>query len=151
MNKTDHGIIGGLAELKIIDAIYQKNNPTRDEKKTVKGNLDYNELNFTKDVVSAASAIFIHNIDLNYHGFRNKIDFQIAPMAFMLFLCDTFQGWDRCAKKRLVYPGDLFDIDCSGNRVSLVVPSGIETEIFEALNQRLTGLTIKVNGRVAVS
>ncbi len=150
-NKIDHGVIGALAELKVIDAIYQNRNPTRAEAEIVINGLDYNEQYFKMDIVSAASALFIHNIDLNYHGFSNKIDFQIAPMAFMLFLCDTFQEWDRYTENRPVYSGDRFDIVCSRDRVSLFVPSEIETKMFEAIHKRLAGLTIEVNGRLAVS
>jgi hypothetical protein len=151
-NLTDHGVIGALAELKFIDALYQSHNPTRAEVDIVEADLNYNEKTFMEDIVSAASAIFIHNINPDYDGFSRKIDFQIAPMAFMLFMCDTFQEWDRYTKKEdEVYSGDLFDIVCSRDRVSLSVPDEVEDKIITALKRRLSGLSIKVNGRKAVS
>ena len=100
---------------------------------------------------SVVSAFQHPTYTTNYYGFSNKIDFQIAPMAFMLFLCDTFQEWDRYAENRPVYSGDRFDIVCSRNSVSLFVPSEIESSMFAAIHQRLAGLTITVNGRLAVS
>jgi len=150
-SRTDHGIISALSQIKIIDALYYKVNPNKDYKNINQNGLNYNQENFDLDIVSASSALFIHNIDLNYYGFSNKISFDICPLAFLLFLCDTFQEWDRYSKNRHVYSGNDFDINCSHNSISLFVPEELEKKVFAALHQRLSGLLVKVNGRIAVS
>jgi hypothetical protein len=149
-NRTDHGVIGALAQLKVLDAVYQKHNPDRRKENEVVGYLNFNEENFRLDIVSASAALFIHNIDLNYYGFSHRINFRIAPLAFLLFLCDTFQEWDRYSKHREVFPGEEFDIDCYDDSIHLTVPKQLEDKIYAALHQRLTGLMVEVNGRLAV-
>ncbi len=150
-NKTDHGIISALSQLKIIEALYYKVNPNRKNKDINENNLNFNQKNFDLDIVSASTALFIHNIDLNYYGFSNKISFDLSPLAFLLFLCDTFQEWDRYSKNRPVYSGEDFDISCKHNEISLFVPEDIKDKIFAALYQRLSGLLVRVNGRIAVT
>ena len=149
-NRTDHGIISALSQLKVIDAIYQMNNPNREERDIIVNGLDFNQRNFSTDIVSASSALFIHDINLDYDGFSNKINFELAPIAFLLFLCDTFQEWDRHSENRPIYSGEEFDINCTSYTISLFVPEQIEDKVFSALNQRLSGLTIRVNERIAV-
>ena len=149
--KVDHGVIGALAQLKVLDAIYQENNPWRTESETIVGNLSYNQANFRKDIVSACASIFVHNISPHYPGFTAKLDFGETPMAFLLYLSDNFQEWDRYTKDRDIYSGDDFDIDCEANAVHLTVPSAIAPKVQEALELRLSGLTVTVNGTVAVS
>jgi hypothetical protein len=117
----------------------------------VRENHNFNQKNFSLDIVSASSALFIHNINLNYYGFSNKISFELAPLAFLLFLCDTFQEWDRYSKNRLIFSGNDFDIHCQHHSISLFVPEELEDRIFATLFQRLTGLLVKINGRIAVT
>lgn len=150
-NRIDHGVISALAQLKVIDAIYQRNNPSRIKEDVTVDDLNFNENNFILDIVSASAALFIHNIDLKYYGFRNKIDFNIAPLAFLLYLCDIFQEWDRYSENRTVYSGNDFDIECSNNCISLYVPQELENRVFAALHQRLLGVSIRVNGGTAVA
>jgi len=150
-NRTDHGIVSALAQLKVIDALYYEANPNREYNDIERNGLNFNQENFDLDIVSASSALFIHNIDLKYYGFSNRISFDIAPLAFLLFVCDTFQEWDRYSENRPVYSGYDFDINCTQNSISLVVPRRLEQKIFAAMYQRLSGLLIRVNGRIAVS
>lgn len=150
-DKADHGVVSGLAQLKVIDALYYKVNPNREFRDINRNGLNFNQKNFDLDIVSASAALFIHNIDLNYYGFSNKITLDIAPIAFLIFLCDTFQEWDRYSENKPVYSGDDFNIKCTRNSISLIVPEDIEQKIFAALRQRLSGISIKVNGRVAVA
>lgn len=157
-NKTDHGVIGALTQLKIIDASYYKENPKKMHTEiSGKDYLNYNQDNFDLDIVSASSALFIHNIDLEYKGFSKKITFQEAPLAFLLYLCDTFQEWDRYSEKREMYSGNDFDINCTPESISLSVPEKLlekkkETDknIIDKLRTRLSGLHIEVNGQTAV-
>ena len=129
-NRTDHGVISAMSQLKVIEAMYYKENPERKNEDINKNNLNYNQKNFDLDIVSASSSIFIHNIDLSYYGFSNKISFELSPLAFLLFLCDNFQEWDRFTENRNVYSGEDFDIICSHNQISLVVPTELEDRFF---------------------
>jgi hypothetical protein len=150
-DKTDHGVVSALAQLKVIEAKYYQANPKRKNKNIRQKLYNFNQKNFDLDIVSASSALFIHNIDLDYKGFSNKISFKVAPLAFLLFLCDTFQEWDRYTENRPVYSGEQFDINCTKKSISLTVPEELKEKVFSTLNKRLSGLTIKVNGRAAVT
>lgn len=150
-NKTDHGVISALYQLKVIEAMYYKVNPQRKNEDINQYNLNFNQRNFDLDIVSASAALFIHNIDLNYFGFSNKIRFDLSPLAFLLFFCDTFQEWDRYSENRPVYSGEDFDIVCNHSGISLFVSDDIEDKVYAALFQRLSGLMVRVNGRIAVT
>ena len=149
-NKTDHGVVGALAQLKVIDAIYYKNNPKMEYGNKYRNNLDYNQENFDIDIVNACSALFIHNISSKYEGFKNKISFKIAPLAFLLFLCDTFQEYDRHSENRTVYSGNDFKISCNHDFISLSVPESLECGMIKTLSYRLSGLNVRVNEKDAV-
>lgn len=150
-NQTDHGVVSALAQLKVIDALYYRANPQRENKNIEYDGFIFNQKNFDLEIVSASSALIIHNIDLKYSGLSNKISFGIAPLAFLLFICDTFQEWDRYSKNRKIYSGFDFDINCTYNSISLFVPEKLQQKIFAALKQRLSGLMVRVNDLIAVS
>ncbi|TAL18146.1 hypothetical protein EPN96_02330 [bacterium] len=149
-NKTDHGVISALAQLKVVDAIYCANNPNRKTEDVVSNDFNYNQTNFDLDIVSASSALFIHNIESSYAGFKQKISFELAPLAFLLFLCDTLQEWDRYAENRPVYSGEDFNLACTSNSISMYIPKDIEKKVSSMLSNRLEGLTIYINGNVVV-
>lgn len=150
-NKTDHGIISALAQLKVIDALYYDVNHNRESRTIYLNDLNFNPDIFKKDIVNACSALFVHNIDIDYDGFSNKISFDTAPLAFLLFLCDTFQEYDRYSENRTVYSGNDFNIICNCDSISLCVPEDLESKIFNTLHKRLSGLKVTVNGRIAVN
>ena len=77
----------------MIDLMYQEYNPKRIHKSIEKNGFDFNQKCFDKHVVSACSAIYIHNLPLKC--FKNKIDRNDAPVAFLLRLSDCLQEWDR--------------------------------------------------------
>jgi len=52
--------------------MYYKVNPKRMNKDINKNNLNFNQKNFDLDIVSASTALFVHNIDLNFSGFQIK-------------------------------------------------------------------------------
>jgi hypothetical protein len=91
-----HGMISGLAVLWVIDLMYQKFNPIRQYSDIYQpdSNINWNQTYFEDDVVSACSAIFIHNLD-NSHFSTAKIDRRTAPLAFLLKLSDSLQDWER--------------------------------------------------------
>jgi hypothetical protein len=157
-NRTDHGVVSALAQLKVMDALYYHVNPNREYRDINLNGLNFNQQNFDVDIVNACSALFIHNIDLDYDGFSDKISFDIAPLAFLLFLCDTFQEYDRYSEKiaekeeeESVYSGDDFNIVCTHNSISLSVPKNLERKVYNSLSKRLSGLMVTVNGEIAVN
>lgn len=148
-HKTDHGVISALSQTKVIDALYQKNNPERKREDIVVDYLNYNQDIFLTDIIESSSAIFIHNIKDEYKQF--KINFERAPIAFLLYLCDNFQEWDRYTKKKdKIYSGETFDIQCNENLISLFTPPDLHEKVFTALSTRLSGFAVKVNGVIAV-
>ena len=58
-----HGMISGLAVLWVLDLMYQKYNPGRKHEDTFlpDSNINWNQRYFEEDIVSACSAIFVHN------------------------------------------------------------------------------------------
>jgi hypothetical protein len=155
-NIVDHGVIGALTELLIIDAIYQKHNPFRKTEDIIDehNRLNYNQRIFDEDIIDSVSAIFIHNIKPKFRD-MNKINYKKAPVAFLLFLCDTFQEWDRYSTngnpKLDTLSGERFDIDCKKTSIDLATPNNeLHDRIFKALNERLEGFVIRVDNIVAV-
>ncbi len=149
-NKTDHGVISALSQIKVIDALYHKANPLKKYDDIYLDGFNYNQENFDMDLVSASSALFVHNIGLEYHGFTNKISFTIAPLAFLLYLCDTLQEWDRYSENKPVFSGEEFELQIENNTISIKVPKVLEQKMYQALHQRLSGLSINVNEKIAV-
>ena len=89
----DHGIISSLAILNMVDLMYQEYNPKRIHKTIEINGFNFNQKCFDKHVVSACSAIYIHNLPLKC--FKNTISRNDAPVAFLLRLSDCLQEWDR--------------------------------------------------------
>lgn len=91
-----HGIVSSLAVLYVIDLMYQKYNPKRKYKdiRAVNRNISWNQTYFERDVVSACSAIYVHNLPTRCFT-SAKIDRTKAPIAFLLKLSDCLQDWER--------------------------------------------------------
>lgn len=107
--KIDHGIISSLTLLNVIDLMYQKYNPNR-EYINPDGNVKFNQKYFDCDVVSACSAIYIHNLDSSY--LPTKIDRSRAPLAFLLRLSDCLQEWERPSLQNPTgFPSEQFNIE----------------------------------------
>lgn len=107
-----HGMISALAVLYIIDLMYQKHNPKRDHTDiySAKPYLNWNQIYFERDVVSACTAIFIHNLSDRCFQ-KSKIDRSKAPLAFLLKLSDILQEWERpSADNPKGLDGSKFDI-----------------------------------------
>jgi len=91
-----HGMVSSLVILYVIDLMYQKYNPKRkySDISAVMSNINWNQTYFERDVVSACSAIYIHNLP-NRCFADAKIDRSKAPVAFLLKLSDYLQEWER--------------------------------------------------------
>ena len=143
--KTDHGVISAMSQLKTIDVIYKKNNPRRLSRPYYVNGLDHDQRIFNTEILDASSAVFLHNISLEYPNFKNKIDINVSPIAFILFLCDTIQEWDRYATHKKMYSGEEFSLKCEQNSIVINVPNEVEKKIMESLSKRLTGIKIILN------
>jgi hypothetical protein len=92
-----HGMISALAILQVIDLMYQKANPERKHEDIYypeNSNINWNQTYFEEDVVSACSAIYIHNLPTSCFS-EARIDHRLAPVAFLLKLSDCLQQWER--------------------------------------------------------
>ena len=116
--------------------LYQKHNPLRgyDYKKHNGWSQSY----FENDVVSACSAIFIHN--LPDHCFNNKkIDPAKAPVAYLLKLSDCLQDWERPSKdNRTGFLANSYDLKIEKDRIIFTAPkervAKIRKEILSSIH-----------------
>ena len=95
-----HGMYSSLSLLWVLDMMYEKNNPDRlhEDIPAEQPYLSWNQRYFEQDIVSACTAIFLHNLPV--HCFRAaKIDRKRAPLAFLLKLTDSLQEWERPSKQ----------------------------------------------------
>ncbi|MFW9940473.1 MAG: hypothetical protein ACFFFT_05490 [Candidatus Thorarchaeota archaeon] len=114
-----HGIMSSLAILYIIDQLYQKFNPKRKYKDIYKKytKINWNQNYFENDVVSAAAAIFIHNLPVDRFK-EKKIDPQKIPLPFLLKLSDLLQDWQRPSDfNKQGFPPENYDIEIKNNNL----------------------------------
>lgn len=107
-----HGMLSGLALMLVLDMLYQKYNPKREYKDIYppSSNINFNQRFFENDIVSACSAVFIHNLDVGYFA-DTKITRSNAPLAFLLRLSDSLQDWERPSQyDPHGIPADRYDI-----------------------------------------
>jgi len=114
--KTCHGMISSLAVLYLVDLLYQKFNQKREYKDCymrrgpLAGDVNFNQVYFERDVVSACTAIFIHNLPSKWFA-NARIDRSKAPVAFLLKLSDSLQIWERPSKENPTgFPATKFDM-----------------------------------------
>lgn len=139
---VDHGIISSLSILYLIDMMYQKYNPKREFKnvRAAGGNIDFNQRYFEEDVVSACTAIYIHNLPKKYFIHR-KIDRRKAPVAFLLKLSDCLQEWERPSKTNPAgFSASSFDIKI--NREKLVFHAEIPDEKKEHMKDQVRSILL---------
>jgi len=91
-NKLNHGIISSLTVLYLVDLMYKKNNPKRKYEYINVGGSDWNQKHFEGDIVSACSAIYLHN--LHHTNFFAKCKDK-SKLVYLLKLCDELQNWER--------------------------------------------------------
>ncbi len=89
-NEVCHGMLSALTVLYLVDLMYQKNNPQRID------DYDWKQKDFENHIVSACSAIFLHNLSDDAFEKMNRIK---APLPYLLKLCDELQTWDRPDQK----------------------------------------------------
>jgi len=90
-----HGMLSGLAILKIIDLMYHKYNPRGHYHDVfTRGGINWNRSFFDDHIVSACSAIFIHNLPDGCFE-AAPLRRERAPLAFLLRPADCLQDWWR--------------------------------------------------------
>jgi hypothetical protein len=128
-----HGIISAMAIIHIIDLMYQKHNPSRNHGALIIGGHNWNESYFENDVVPACAAIFLHNLPSD-HFMNARINADVAPLPFLLRLCDTLQDWGRPSQ---THPKGLspkmFDIDVQDGKLIFHVQSKEKIEHYSEL------------------
>ena len=110
--KIEHGILGAILSLKILDELYCVKNPghyrtdAKVEREYGSSRRGWGRKHFDKEIVDACSAISIHNIigDLD----NVNITYRSARLAYLLILCDSIQEWDRFSPGQRFY--DPFSI-----------------------------------------
>lgn len=144
-----HGIISSLYTLHVIDLMYEKNNPKREHSdifSDIFPNVSFNQKYFERDIVSACSAIYIHN--LPKRCFSNaKIDRFKAPIAFLLKLSDCLQEWERPSKeKRKGYESTKFDIGIDNNKLIFCadIPYNKRDKIKDKISSSLIALDVEI-------
>ena len=146
--KIDHGIISSLSVLYVIDILYEKHNQERlFEDKFVPGtNIDFNQKYFEGDVVSACTAIYIHNLPVQSFS-SSKIDRSKSPVIFLLKLSDCLQQWERPSKTNPTgYSATLFDIDIDNQEIIFAshIPDHRKQKIKDEIASCLVASDIRV-------
>lgn len=117
-----HGMISGLSVLLVVDKMYNDYNPKRkfeDIYANVEGdrNSNWNQRYFMEDVVSACSAIFLHNLPSNCFS-ETKIDRNNAPLPFLLRLSDCLQDWERpSGENRYGFGAEYYNMKINDDKI----------------------------------
>ena len=144
----DHGIISSLAILYIIDLMYQKYNPKREDRDVYvpSTNINVNQKYFEGDVVSACTAIYIHN--LPKRSFVNsKINRSKAPVAFLLKLSDCLQDWERPSKINPTgFSATKFDIKIDNDQLIFQadIPDDKKKQIKDEISSSLVAPDVQI-------
>jgi hypothetical protein len=141
-----HGIISSLAVMNVVDLLYQKKNPERKHKDIHVGSANFNQKYFEEDVVSACTAIYIHNLPSDaFHG--TKIDRTKAPLAFLLKLSDSLQEWERPSLiNKTGFPSSKFQIGIEYNKLVFRadIPEDSKTKIRDDLSSTLIAPDVEI-------
>ena len=138
----DHGIISSLAVLNVIDLMYYEYNCDRIEEDIDINGFNFNQKCFNNHVVSACSAIYIHNLPLKC--FKNKITRKSAPVAFLLRLSDCLQEWGRPSGENIngLSPNDFY-IEFNGSDLilNINIPNDVEKDkVIENIKKEISCL-----------
>lgn len=148
-----HGMMSSLAVLFLVDLLYDRFNEKREYRDVYaqvspqSGDINFNQIYFERDVVSACSAIYVHN--LPYKWFVNaKIDRKKAPVAFLLKLADTLQEWERPTKdSRSGFLASQFDIWISDKTLEFLadIPTDRNKKMREDISSTLIAPDVKIH------
>lgn len=133
---VNHGIVGSLILLNLIDAMYQKYNPLGRHIKVSDNNVDWNQEFFERDIIPACSAVFIHALPASSFV-DSKIEISRAPLVFLLKLSDSLQEWWRPSKENpRGYPSSRFNIAIKQG--TLVVNAKIPEDVKKKMRNEIS-------------
>jgi len=135
-------IIRSPSVLYLIDIMYQKYNRKREFKEIYAPGtrINFNQRYFEEDVVSACTAIYIHNLPKEYF-IHTKIDRTKALLAFLLKLSDCLQEWERPSKTNPTgFSASSFDIKVDGKK--LVFQTEIPDEEKQHMEDQISSTLI---------
>lgn len=143
-----HGMISSLAILYVIDLMYQKYNPKRKYSGPYaeSSNINWDQTYFESDVVSACSAIYIHNLP-NKCFADAKINCSKAPVAFLLKLSDCLQEWERPSLKNLNgFLATQFDIKIDNDQLIFYadIPACKKKKIKDEISSSLVAQDVQI-------
>jgi hypothetical protein len=129
-----HGIVSSLVLIKLLDSIYAKYNPKR-LYEYIEGpfNTNVNQKNFDIDIVSACSAIFLHN----FKTLRTRIHIKSSPVAFLLKISDCLQDWERPKAEDSGNPSSQYRIGMDQKTLLLSINNHKREEIIKELESCL--------------
>lgn len=144
-----HGIMSSLIVLYVIALMYHKYNPKREYKDIhLDGtNINWNQTYFDRDIVSACSAIYIHNLPSRCFN-KAKIDPKKAPIAFLLKLSDCLQEWERPSfASQTGYPASQFDIKI--DKGQLVFYNELQKDKKEEIKETISSTLIATDVQIS--
>lgn len=136
--EAPHGMVSALSVLYVLDRLYEYHNPDRntDMPANVQG-VSYGQQYFDNDIVSACTAIFLHDLDKKYFT-DSKLTHEEAPLAFLLRLADTLQDWERPGKD---LPKGRFatdyNISVTDSQLHFVCPKAEKKRLLKELTDAL--------------
>ncbi len=131
--KINHGMLSSLTVLKIIDSLYFRNNRLREEYKSDQSGLDWGEYCFSRQIIPAVAAISVHAVADQIDG----VQLEVAPIAYLLILCDTLQLWSRYSPGRKMYGSS--DISISFQSNTIFVKSEVDNDDFTEIEGIVVG------------
>lgn len=138
-NTPCHGVYSALCVLSVLDMMYQRYNPDR-EYRHIPGkhyHLNFDQSYFENDIVSACTAIFLHNLPPRCFE-KARIDKNRTPVCFLLKLCDVLQEWERpSGKDGRGFPGEEFAIEITEGVLKYFVPSNRKKRIYNGIENIL--------------
>jgi len=143
-----HGMMSSLAVLYVVDLMYQKCNPKRKYSDIYadRSNINCNQTHFEKDVISACSAIYVHDLP-NWCFANAKIDRSKSPVAFLLRLSDCLQEWERPSLKNPTgFSATQFGIEISNEQINFRadIPDDKRNEIRENISSSLVSPNVRI-------
>lgn len=111
--KIKHGVISSLLLMAHLDLCYKQNNPENIYEDYIDGQrVSWARKTFHEHIVPSCAAIMLHDAHkANFN--RRKIKREVAPLAWLLRVCDALQDWDRPRSGSHGIPADQYQIGFS--------------------------------------
>ncbi len=108
--QLNHGILGALTILFLVDLYIDKHNPKRKRENIFHGEVNFNQSMFEDRAVSGCAAIYLHGLWPN--EFYKDLDKRKYPLPYLLKLSDELQNWERaCHDMADGDPASNYDVE----------------------------------------